>query len=238
MQQKDQLIAQAVDELNKHLKALWLPLLHASEDLISKKYPKDELEKKLFEVLDKKESYTHFIKSVYPTEIALQQKPIPIARKAVSKELHDLRQNLAVVVDGDTLINYCFCPECKPKLWSKIIAKTGRDGIKIHSVDCRWTKTIAFDKLLEAHRLGESENHYMLSLEFTMTTKQGKMLNMLKIFAELNIRVLQVTMKNLDNNLSMIAFETEFSNPGKIAFLLNSLKKYDDSLKVTKKTIT
>jgi hypothetical protein len=61
---------------------------------------------------------------------------------------------------------------------------------------------------------------------------------MLKIFAELHIPVLQVTMKNLENDLSLIALETEFSNPGKIAFLLNSLKKYDDSLKVTKKIIS
>jgi (p)ppGpp synthase/HD superfamily hydrolase len=41
-----------------------------------------------------------------------------------------------VVVDGDILINYYFCHECKPKPGEKIIAKTGRDGIKIHAVNC------------------------------------------------------------------------------------------------------
>jgi len=61
---------------------------------------------------------------------------------------------------------------------------------------------------------------------------------MMKIFSELHIPVLQVTMKNLQENVNLVAFETEFSNPGKIAFLLNSLKKYDDSLKVVKKIIS
>lgn len=54
MQQKDHLVAQATQELNKRLKNFWLPLLHASTDLISKKLSKDEIEKKLLAVLDKK----------------------------------------------------------------------------------------------------------------------------------------------------------------------------------------
>ena len=61
---------------------------------------------------------------------------------------------------------------------------------------------------------------------------------MMKIFSELHVPVLQVTMKNIQDGMSLVAFETEFLNPGKIAFLLNSLKKYDDSLKVVKKVIS
>ncbi|MEI7919342.1 MAG: hypothetical protein WCH65_03955 [bacterium] len=70
MQQKDQLVAQAIQELNKRLKTFSLPLLYASTDLISKKYNKDEIEKKLLIVLDKKETYLHFIKEFYPQEVA------------------------------------------------------------------------------------------------------------------------------------------------------------------------
>jgi (p)ppGpp synthase/HD superfamily hydrolase len=158
--------------------------------------------------------------------------------KPAEKDLKELKESLAVVVDGDTLINYFFCHECQPKPGEKIIAKTGKDGIKIHAVDCKGTKTISFDKLLEAHRLGESDNIYKIWLEFTMSSKQGKLMGMMKLFSELHIPVLQVTMKNLQENVSLVAFETEFSNPGKIAFLLNSLKKSDVSLKVVKKNIT
>jgi hypothetical protein len=60
----------------------------------------------------------------------------------------------------------------------------------------------------------------------------------MKIFNELNVPVLQVSIKNLQEDMCVMVFETEFSNPGKISFLLNSLKKYDDSLKVIKKKIT
>ena len=61
---------------------------------------------------------------------------------------------------------------------------------------------------------------------------------MMKIFNDLHIPVLQVSMKNLQENMSLLAFEIEFSNPGKIAFLVNNLKKHDDSLKVVKKKIS
>lgn len=188
--------------------------------------------------MDKKENYSQLIKSVYPKEFAAHQPQLPVGSKLTQHDLKDLKATLAVVVDGDTLINYSFCPECQPKPGEKIIAKTGKDGIKIHAVYCKGTKTISFDKLLEAHRLGESDNIYTIWLEFTMSSKPGKLMSMMKLFSELHIPVLQVTMKNLQENMSLVAFETEFSNPGKIAFLLNSLKRSDDSLKVVKKNIT
>ncbi len=71
-----------------------------------------------------------------------------------------------------------------------------------------------------------------------ISNKPGNLIGMMKIFSELHVPVLQVTMKNIQDGVSLVAFETEFSNPGKIAFLLNSLKKYDDSLKVVKEKIS
>ncbi|HBB04660.1 TPA: hypothetical protein DCZ39_07365 [Patescibacteria group bacterium] len=145
---------------------------------------------------------------------------------------------MAVVVDGDNMINYYFCHECKPKLGEKIIAKTGRDGIRIHTVGCRGIKTISFDKLLEAHRAAESDNLYKILVDMKVSSRQGNIIGMMKIFNDLHVPVLQISMKNLQENMSLVTFETEFSNPGKMAFLLNSLKKYDDSLKVVKKSIS
>jgi (p)ppGpp synthase/HD superfamily hydrolase len=71
-----------------------------------------------------------------------------------------------------------------------------------------------------------------------ISNRQGNIIDMMKIFDDLHIPVLQISMKNVQENMSLVSFETEFTNPGKIAFLLNSLKKYDDSLKVVKKKIT
>lgn len=237
-EQKEQLITQALYELNKHLKDFWLPLFHSASDQISKKYSKDEIEKKLLAILDKKETYGQLIKSVYPKEFAAQKMSEYTWPKPVEKDLKELRESLAVVVDGDDLINYSFCHECKPQPGDKIFAKTGRDGIRIHAVGCRGIKTISFDKLLEAHRAGEQENIYKIQIELNVSSKQWNIIGMMKIFNDLNIQVLNVTMKNLMENMSLFAFETEFANPGKIAFLLNSLKKYDDSLKVMKKKIS
>jgi hypothetical protein len=45
-------------------------------------------------------------------------------------------------------------------------------------------------------------------------------------------------MKNIMEDMSTISFDTEFTNPAKISFLLNALKKYDDSIKVMKKKIS
>jgi len=235
-QQKEQLIAQALHELNKHLKIFWLPLFYSSADHISKKYSKEEIEKKLLSILDKKETYSHLIKSVYPKEVAAQKEQF--VTRPFEKQVKDSPDTLAVIVDGDTLINYYFCHECKPKPGEKIIAKTGRDGIRIHAVGCRGMKTITFDKLLEAHWAWTSDTIYKVWIEMKVSSRQGNIIGMMKIFNELHIPVLQISMKNLQENMSLVMFETEFTNPGKIAFLLNSLKKHDDSLKVMKKTIT
>jgi len=101
-----------------------LPLFHSTGDQISKKYSKDEIEKKLLAIFDKKETYSHFIKSVYPKEVIAQKEQQSIGTQPIKRDLQNLKENLTVVVDGDTLINYYFCHECKPKPGEKIIAKT------------------------------------------------------------------------------------------------------------------
>jgi (p)ppGpp synthase/HD superfamily hydrolase len=75
-------------------------------------------------------------------------------------------------------------------------------------------------------------------IELKISNKQGNIIGMMNIFNDLHVPVLNVTMKNLQENMSVFAFETEFTNPGKIAFLLNSLKKHDNSLKILKKKIS
>ena len=67
---------------------------------------------------------------------------------------------------------------------------------------------------------------------------KGNTVGIIKIFNDLHIPLLKVAMRKIEDNTTLMSFETEFINPGKISFLLNSLKKYDDSLKVVKKTIT
>ncbi len=234
-QQKDQLILQASNELNRQLKLFSLPLLSASGNLIKQKYTKAELDKKMLSLLWTKDGPSELIKEFYPKQFSSQknqiQKAIPSSLKQEGEEFS------SVIVDGDQLLNYFFCHDCKPQIGEKLIAKTGRDGIKIHSINCRALKTIVFDKLMEAHRTWDCENMYRIQVEIKISSRSGNLLGLMKVFSELSIIILQVSMKNLLDGSSLVTFETELSNPSRMAFLLNSLKKYDDSLKVNKKRI-
>ncbi|MEI7563309.1 MAG: hypothetical protein WCJ39_06760 [bacterium] len=98
-------------------------------------------------------------------------------------------------------------------------------------------KTIGFDKFLEAHWSDHIENAYKLHMELRLSTKYGTIMHVIQIFAELNIEILQVSMKNVDGGMSIVILESAFTNPARISFLLNSLKKNDDSLQVLKKKI-
>ncbi|MEI8091645.1 MAG: hypothetical protein WCG98_05470 [bacterium] len=62
-------------------------------------------------------------------------------------------------------------------------------------------------------------------------------MNIVQIFSDLNISVTQVSIKNLPDGNSVVTMESELANPAKITFLLNSLKKHDDSVQVLKKRI-
>jgi (p)ppGpp synthase/HD superfamily hydrolase len=145
--------------------------------------------------------------------------------------------SLTVIVDGDELINYYFCPECKPVYGDKIIAKTGRDGIKIHDVHCRSMKTVSLEKLLEAHRKGQEKNSYQVTLEFKILSEYANLLSLVNVFSELDISILNIALKNLMDGTSIVTLESLFSNPSKIIFLLNNLKKIDNSIQVVKKKI-
>ncbi|MEI6773295.1 MAG: hypothetical protein WCL18_00210 [bacterium] len=70
-------------------------MFHSSTDQISKKYSKDEIEKRLLAILDKKDNYSQFIKSVYPKEITAQTKQPSV----ITKPVGDFKETLSVVVD-------------------------------------------------------------------------------------------------------------------------------------------
>ncbi|MCX6822871.1 MAG: RelA/SpoT family protein [candidate division SR1 bacterium] len=231
--QKEDILKHMVDEANVFLKGYGLPILGSSDDKISKIYAKEELEKFLLGLFDKRESLSTLLKKAYPIQWRATRKLVS-KTTASPKKSTDLA---SVIVDGDQRLNYYFCPECKPQPGQRIIAKTGRDGIKIHTLDCRAIKTISFEKFMEAHREGQEENMYQLAMEFKLATQYGNIMSIIKIFNELNIEVTQVSLKNLPEGVSIVLLESAFVNPARIAFLLNSLKKYDDSVQVLKKRI-
>jgi (p)ppGpp synthase/HD superfamily hydrolase len=98
-------------------------------------------------------------------------------------------------------------------------------------------KTISFDKLLEAHRKWEKTNSYNAIVELKIFNKYWNLLKIISILSDLHIPINKIEMINNWDLTSSINFESEFENPAKFFFLLNSLKKYDNSIQVTKKTI-
>lgn len=232
-QQRDELLKKAFDELNHNLKDMKLPLFNSEWDKINSFYPQEELERRLITILDKKETYKQLIKSIYPKEWKEYHSKSFVEKKSFVKK--QLPNN--VLVDWDNLINYSLCNECNPKLGDKIIAKTWKDWIKIHTVKCKALKTISFDKLLEAHRNWEETNDYNLILDIKIMNGQWNFVNVMSSMSDLLVKILQVSLNNNLDWTSTLNVETEKISPSKIIYLLNVLKKYNNSLQVLKKSI-
>jgi (p)ppGpp synthase/HD superfamily hydrolase len=73
-------------------------------------------------------------------------------------------------------MNYTFCPECKPRPEERIIAKTGKDGIKIHTLKCRAIKTMSLLRLLEAHRANQDIGTYSFGVVLKIENKYGNLI--------------------------------------------------------------
>jgi (p)ppGpp synthase/HD superfamily hydrolase len=182
--------------------------------------------------MDRKYNFSQLIKQIYPQEWKQYQDTITPVPEYQKKKVVN-----TILIDGDKLLTYTLCPECKARPGNKIIAKVGKEGIKIHTMDCKALKTVSFEKLLEAHWEGQEETNYNVSVELKIFNKYSNLLDVMTIFSDLHIVIIEASIKNNGDGTSSMYLDTEFKNPAKLSFLLNSLKKYDDSIKVFKKKI-
>gem|GEM_PF-178211 len=233
---KSELFKQAIAELNKILKEYGLPPYDCSTDKIAKTFNKQEMEKKLMEIIDKKRTYNQLIKAAYPSERETLRQNLQKTSTKTKTATKGMMSD--IILDEDKIMNYTLCNECKPDQQKKIIAKTGRDGVKIHTLECKSMKTISFDKLMEAHRANQEKTNYKIAIEIKIQNKYGNLLKVMTTFSELRIVILQISIKNNGDGSIIIMLESEFSNPSRIGFLLNSLKKYDTSVQIIKKKIS
>jgi len=231
IKKREDFIEKAKIWLNKRLNEFNLPMLNSEQDKIKNKYKSNELEQIFLEILDKKKNYSQLIKSVYPKKRKAHLDSIP----KTSKNKSSWKPSQKIIVDLDKRIDYTLCLECKPKPPQKIISRTWKNGIKIHTLRCKALKTLSFAKLLEAHREGQEAETYKLQIELETTHKYGNIINIMTLFSELNITITQISIQNIDKTRNKVSLEAEFENPTKIAFLLNDLKKYKNSIKVLKK---
>ncbi len=232
-EQRDMLIKESITKLNKKLKERQLPLFGQEWDNIAWLYPREELEKRLLLMLDKQESYATLFREAYPKQWWKRVKP---------KTKYDAPQTAyprtEVIVDDDKKLPYTLCDMCKPAPWTKIIARSGKDGIKIHSLTCRWIKTISPEKLLEAHRWNEETTRYKVSVELSMKNTHVNLAAIIGIFADLQVPMDNISIKNDEHGDGYVLIDSDYSNPGKIYYLFNALKKHKNFITITRTTIS
>ncbi len=230
---KEEIIKRGTEELNKSLKKYKLPLYKSEWDQIKVQLSTKELENKLIEIIDKKSSYSQLIRKVYPSIWDKHQKDQakkPKTNATSTKSHHD-----QIIVDLDKHINYKLCPECNPQPNDQIIARTGKDGIKIHTTSCKAIKTINFNKLLEAHWIKKWVSSYKAKIILQVSKNENNMVDIFHLFTELHIKIIQIKILDIWKQQEEISLIITFKHPNKLTHLFNNLKKQTNSIQNIRK---
>ena len=204
--------------LNLKLQELWLPELYSKWDKISKKYSENELEGYLLQIAKKNLNVLKFIWTVYSK---LDIKPY-IQERQHTQNIQ--KKSIRVVIDDSVLFKYDFCPECKPIVWDRIIWKVTKNWVKIHKITCKALKRVNFWKLLEAHWFWEEKKPYNVDFKFDITNKQNKLLKVIDIINEFNIKIVGIN-TTFKNDKVYLIISTEIKLPTTLALIQQKLKK-------------
>ena len=234
--QQEDILDNSIKLLNEKLKDLKLPNINSKENEINKAYDKKELQKKLIDATENKFIYNEILKKAYPKEYKEYYNNKTNTTNNNTKKIED-NKTTHIIIDDDKLINYYLCPECKPSYPQKIIAKTGRDWIKIHNINCRALKTISWNNLLEAHWSWNMRNVY----DITLTLKICENINFMKlleIFSKLQIEINSFSQKN-DNDWkeTTIILTRTLQNPWQMWMVRDQIKRHGDKIKLIKMEI-
>lgn len=224
--------------LNNRLKDLSLPLLWDKDDRIASSYTKEKLDNLFIKIFDKQTSPTSIIRKHYDNVKILTD--IELNWKAVIKDPNDdkiLSCSNRVIIDGHSNLNSTLCPECKPHCPDKIIWKSTRDWIKIHSMNCKALDSISYDKLIETHWEWESYNKYILNLRIKANDRPWMLLNILTILSDFSVNISNIWVEKKLSWYSVILIDLEFENPSKMHFIVKELKNRNELVKVLSKNI-
>ena len=232
----NELLITSTKILNDKLVSFWLPILWAKDDKISMQLEKKELEKQLIEALENKSIYNKLIKSAYPKEYhKFIREKFDANTNTVDKTLESWIAN--IIIDGNRLSNYTLCPECDPTKSKKIIAKTWRDGIKIHGINCKALKTIAPWNLLEAHREWQEKNQYTITSTI-LVNNDFNIINLLEIFTRFNIEISNFSIENMaDFSRKIITITWVSKSPSQMWPIHERVKNLWSDIKISKREI-
>ena len=247
MQEREVRLDEAIDWLNQYLKNLNLPSFRSDADLIQKLGEPIEVERRLLQVLDKQETYGGLVRAAYPnlqketqwktliSDVSIYEKEL---KAEVTSSISWQATSSDVIVDSDKLLHCVFCPECNPNFWDKIIAKSSREWIKIHSLSCKALKTLSYTSLLEAHRKNGEPASYVLHMQLKFSQKKMSIIDIIAMFSTFSIPIFKFELEKVDGKMTIATIEWDISNPAKIGFLLADIRQNHPWLEVIHKELS
>jgi len=199
------------------------------------------------QVLDKQETYWWLVRAAYPNlQREAQWKTLISDTSQFEKELKAEVTSVItwkalstdVIIDNDKLLHCVFCPECNPTLWDKIIWKSWRDWIKIHTLSCKALKTLSYSSLLEAHRKNsETSTSYILNIQLKFSPKQLNIVDIIAMFSSFSIPIFKFELSKVEWK-TIATIQWDISNPAKIWFLLADIRQNHSSIEVVSKELS
>lgn len=228
-QEKDIYIQKGIDIVETKLDKYNLPLLSNDKDKIKKHYG-DQFEHAMMQVASKALSAMSILKEVYAItwEGPKQQKNPEVFSK--NPEIG------SVIIDDSRLFEYELCPQCTPTVSDKIIARSGKDGMKIHTLQCKALQTVALDKLVKAYRSTQESQLYHFDIVLQLYNKNVNLIVLLSTLQDLGIAIESVNIQRPNDGNYTIHIQFSHQNPSKIAYVIHYIQKnYGTNISIKKK---
>jgi (p)ppGpp synthase/HD superfamily hydrolase len=208
---------------------LWLPLLFTTDDKIAKSFSADDLNDMLISWQDKRWYFWQIIRKIYGVQV-----PAPKS-KSLAKKIDS--NVIDVLIDGEYISWYQFCPECKPQFPDKIIAKLAVWNIKIHTMSCKALSSVSFDKIINAHWASQDSQIYNLDLEVRRHWNYYDMLEVISLLKDLHVDLVSFRIQS-EKNFIVLYIKAWFVNLAKISFVLKQMKLRFNDVKISKKVLS
>lgn len=224
-QEREIYIKQWMATINEKLEKYNLPSLNSDKDKIKKQYG-DQFDHTMIQVASKAISPMSLLKTVYGLSPDNQKQWI------IKQTVVDTT-NLTVIIDDSKLFSYALCPLCNPTSQDKIIARSNKDGMKIHTLSCKALQTVSLEKLIKAHRSNQDASMYHFDIHVSFLHQDVNLITLLSTLQDLGIAIesVQINRPNIDTYAIHIQFNHR--NPSKIAYVINYIQKnYGSTMKI------
>lgn len=104
-------------------------------------------------------------------------------------------------------------------------------------MSCMALQSVSYNKLLEAHWVGQQQHIYTFSLKILCDDQPGILLQLFECFSVLRLNITGINSELHGDGQQYVYLTVDVNNPAKIQFLINELKKRVGSLKIVKKTL-